>query len=140
MQLKYDTSIMKYFSIFENTTKVLAKDCFSANGTLIFSVEKGHAKIAVGKNGANIKKLSSMLNKEIKVIEFSKDIKELTKNAIFPLRVRSIEIEEGTINISLKSSRDRRILLDNNQKKLKLIEEILKRYDKNIKSVRILQM
>lgn len=144
MQLKYDTSIMKYFSIFENVTKTTLKDCFLINDTIVFCVDKGKAKLAVGKQGMNIKKLRNMLNKEIKVIEFSKNLVDLVRNSIFPLRPKSIEVveenETKTVNIAFKSSKERRILLDNNQKKLNLLKEILKRYDKDVTNVRVLQL
>jgi transcription termination/antitermination protein NusA len=144
MNLKYDASAMKYFSVFENVTKTSLKDCFLTNNTLIFCVESGKAKLAVGKDGLNIKKLNNMLNKDIKVIEFSKNIVDLVRNSIFPLRTKSIEIVEEEdkkiINISFKSSKERRILLDNDQKKLKLLKEIIKRYDPKVTDIRILQL
>ena len=55
IQLKYDASLMKYFAIFEDIPKIAAKDCFSINNTLIFFVDQGLAKIAVGKSCINIK-------------------------------------------------------------------------------------
>lgn len=145
IQIKYDTSMMKYFTIFENITRVAAKDCFPVNETIIFFVGRGNAKIAVGKQGVNIKKLSSMINKEVKVIEFSNEVIDLVKNIIFPLKAVSVEIatdneNQKVINIAFKSSKERRFLLDNNQKKLRLLKEIVKRYHKDINDIRILQL
>lgn len=145
IQIKYDASMMKYFSIFENITHVSAKDCFPVNETIIFFVNPGKAKIAVGKQGINIKKLSSMINKEVKVIEFSNEVIGLVKNVIFPLRAISVEVamdneNQKIINIAFKSSKERRFLLDNNQKKLKLLKDIVKRYHKDINDIRILQL
>lgn len=142
IQLKYDASLMKYFSVFEDTTKVTVKDCFYSNDRLIFFVPKGKAKIAVGKQGSNVKKLKDLLNKDIKVVEFSKDPLDLVRNTVFPLKPKKIEFNEdkSIINISFKSFRERRQLLDNNQEKLNLVKEIVKRHHKDIKDVRVLQI
>ena len=145
IQIKYDVSMMKYFSLFESVTHVPAKDCFPIEETIIFFVNPGKAKIAVGKQGMNIKKLKSMINKEVKVIEFSKDVVGLVRNVVFPLKPKSVEIvtnedTESIINIEFKSPKERRILLDNNQKKLKLLKDIVNRYHKDINDIRILQI
>lgn len=145
IQIKYDVSMMRYFSLFENVTHVPAKDCFPVNETIIFFVNPGKAKIAVGKQGMNIKKLRSMINKEVKVIEFSKDVDSLVKNVVFPLKPKSVEIvntedNNKIINIEFKSPKERRILLDNNQRRLKLLKDIVNRYHKDINDIRILQI
>lgn len=144
IQLKYDASTMKYFSVFEDVTGVTAKDCFPVDDTLVFFVEEGKAKSAVGKGGSNVKKLNSMLNKEIKIIEFSDNLKKLVKNALFPLKPKSVKIsgrgDKKIVKVQFKSSRERRVLLDNNQKKLNRIKKIINRYYKEVEDIRILQL
>ncbi|UCD03977.1 MAG: NusA-like transcription termination signal-binding factor [Candidatus Woesearchaeota archaeon] len=145
IQIKYDVSMIKYFSLFESVTHVPAKDCFPVNETIIFFVNSGKAKIAVGKQGMNIKKLSSMINKDVRVVEFSKDIVGLVRNVVFPLKPKSVEIvnnedKNRIINIEFKSPKERRVLLDNNQKKLKLLKDVVNRYHKDINDIRILQI
>ena len=53
---------------------------------IIFLTESGKAGLAIGKGGANIKKLKSALKLDIKVMEFAKDPEALAKNFLFPLK------------------------------------------------------
>ncbi len=138
---KYDSSILGYMSLFKKITKVNAKDCLVIDGSLIFFTNPGQAGLAVGKAGKNIKSLKTSLNKDIKIAEWSDDPSKLISNLIFPLIPESVELSEdgSTINIKFKSSKERRILLADNQKKLKDLKEIIIKYFPNIKSIIVLQ-
>jgi len=97
---------------------------------------------AIGKGGKNIKILKDSINKNIKVMEYSDDPLAIARNFIFPLKPKKVDFDaesEGKVlTIEFNTSRERRVLLNNNQSGLKHLKEIMNRYHKDITDVRIL--
>ena len=63
-KIKLDPFILKKLSIFSSVSKIVPKDCFESNGTLVFMVNKGDIGRAVGKKAGNIPILAKKLNVE----------------------------------------------------------------------------
>jgi len=124
--------------LFGDITHVTCIDCFTANGTLFFLTAMGNASKAIGSGGKNIKILRNKLNKNVKVFEKSADSCELAKNYLFPTKPKKCENVEGTMEIEFNSSRERRYLLDNQQRGLKELKAVIARYHPDIKDIRIL--
>ncbi len=116
----------------------MPKDFFEVGSDLVFIVDKMQVGIALGKGGANIKRLRELMDKRIKVVGAGKDAKELITNFIFPLKPKNIVQEDATINIEFNTGSERRALLGNQQSRLKLLKETVKRYFPEIKEIRIL--
>ncbi len=113
-------------------------DCFDAEGTTVFITEPGQTAKAIGKNGANIKKLQAALNHEVKVVENSESTSGLIKNYLFPIKVKEIKEENGIVYVTFPSGKDRRVVLNNNQKELKKLKFMVSRYNSKVKDIRIL--
>src|SRR3989338_8127827 len=97
-KIKYDFNLMNYIKLFEDLTRAKLKDCIS-NEQLIFVVEEGEIGRAIGKNGSNVKRLEGILNKKIKVVEFSNDVRQFIRNFIMPLSVKDVNEENSIISI-----------------------------------------
>lgn len=91
-------------------------------------VSEGEAGRAIGKHGANIQRLSQMLNKKIKVIEFNKDVLKFINNLIYPANGNVYKSEEKTVSIQAKDTRDRAILIGRDRKNLKNLQNIVSKY------------
>ena len=139
--IKFDTNDLKLLSLFEKVTKVRPNDCITEDGQITFITPEKTAAKAVGKKGKNILNLKTQLKKDVKIIEFSADPLQLTRNALHPLDIESIELDQETniINVKLKTARNRRILLSNNLKKLKELKALIQRYNKEVTDIKILQ-
>lgn len=124
--------------LFRDITNISCGDCFSIERTVIFVTKKGDTAKAIGSGGKNIKILRSKLNKNIKVIEESHDCCSLVKNFIFPLKVKECNQVEDKIEVEFNHSRERRFLLDNQQRGLKELKAAVSRYYPDIKDIRIL--
>lgn len=59
---------------------------------LLVTVPKGCAGQFIGKKGIFIKDISTMLNKKIKVIEETNDVKELIQQILFPARLLGVNV------------------------------------------------
>lgn len=124
--------LIQKINLFEQLTKARIKDIFNDNGLLII-VNFGDIGRAVGKNGANIRKYSSMINERVKVVEFNSDYLTFLKNLIMPLKVDKIEEKDGFINL-YSDTKTKALLIGRNQKNLELYNKIFKKYfDKEVK-------
>ena len=118
---------MKMITIFESMTGARIKDCI-ANDKLIFVVEENDMAKAIGKNGFNIRKMESRLNKKIKLVEFSSDLLKFIRNMAYPAEVLDIEQEEGTITIHGKDTSSKAMLIGREHQNINHLTNIVRRY------------
>jgi len=85
---------MRYIALFENLTGAIAKDCVIDNsmGRIIFVVRPGDMGLAIGRNGANIQRLRSILGKQVEVVEYADNPELFIKNLFAPAKVKAIKI------------------------------------------------
>ncbi|MBT3940500.1 NusA-like transcription termination signal-binding factor [Candidatus Woesearchaeota archaeon] len=142
MVIKLNADTIFQMRLFRDITYVSCTDCFQVNNTLIFVTKKGDVGKAIGPQGRNIKTLRDKTNKNIKILEQSADCCSLIKNYLFPIKPKNCELvdQDGrqTAQIEFNSSRERRYLLDNQQRGLKELKEIVARYYSAVKDIRIL--
>jgi len=136
IKIKFDIDIMKFISLFENITRINAKDCFKQGDKLVFIVNEGQAGKAVGKGGYNIKKLERLLKRKVKIVEFNPDLIEFVKNVIHPMQAKEINEKEGIVTIKSIDSVTRGYLIGRGAVNLRQFEDVVKRYF-DIKEMRV---
>ena len=137
-RIKYDASLIKTMSIFETLTHTELKDCFiDKNNLLIFVVDEPYMSRAIGKNGANAKRLESLLNRKIKILGFTPNLVQFVRNLIYPLRVEGIDEQGGIITIEGNDSRTKGLLIGKNSQNLKNNLSIIQRYFTDIKEIKV---
>ena len=136
---KYDIDLLGYMNLFKKITNVNPKDCFKIDDVIFFVTDPGKAGLAIGKGGKNIIQLKNNLKKEFKILEFADKPEKLAENFVFPAKPASVSVEDGKLSIQFLKGRERRMLLTNEQKKLKQLKTILKRYFPEIEDVIIPQ-
>ena len=137
-RIKYDIELMRFISLFESLTSAKVKDCFfDGKKQLIFVVEQGDMAKAIGKNGANAKRVENLLNRKIKIVEFNPEVVIFAENLLRPLRVREIRDDAGIVTIFGGDTKTKGLLIGRNSSNLKDCEEIIKRYF-DIKSVKVM--
>lgn len=136
-KIKYDNTLMKLMSFFEAATKARLKDCFvDHNDLLVFVVEPTQYGLAVGKAGANVKRMEASLKRKVKVVEYSDNPAAFVSSLIQPSKARDISFEGGIITITPESSESRGYLIGRGGKNLRNMESIIQRYFP-IKEVRV---
>ena len=63
-----DMQLMRYINLFARTTRVPTTKCFVYNNQIVFAVPRAKVSLAIGKGAVNVKKLSAILRKKIKVV------------------------------------------------------------------------
>jgi len=127
-KIKYDINIMKYMSLFETLTQSKLKDCIINEEKVIFIVEENQIGKAIGKSGVNVKKIENILNKKIKIAEFSSNVLQFIKNFIYPLKPRDVKEENKIITIFGADTKTKGLLIGRDAKNLNNLKSIVKRY------------
>ncbi|MBN2454585.1 NusA-like transcription termination signal-binding factor [Candidatus Woesearchaeota archaeon] len=134
VRITFSKDIMSFMTFFESMTRVPLKDCLvDGNSQLVFVVEQGTIGKAIGKKGANARRLEKALNRKIKIVEFNPLPEEFAKNLISPLKAEISE-EEGVLIMKCNDGTTRSLLIGRGAKNLKNYESILRRhFDKTLK-------
>jgi len=123
-----DLAAIQQINLFENVTHSRVKDLFVINNeTCIFIVEPGDLDKAIGRGGINIKKLTSLLRKRIKVVEFNPDVLLFFTSLLYPLKPESIE-KKGTILEVTADTKTKALLIGRDRRNFIVYSRILKAY------------
>lgn len=126
-KIKYNSDSMKLIALFESMTGANVRDCI-ANEKLIFVIEENEMGKAIGKNGANIKRIENVLKKKIKLVEFSSDVLQFVKNMIYPIEALDVKLEDGIVIIYGKDTAAKAILIGRERQNINHLIDIVKRY------------
>lgn len=118
---------IRYLNLFERVMKIRTRFCFTYNNTIFFCVPKNLVLISVGENGRNIKKMSEILEREVRVVPIPKgthDAKNFIIKIISPVRFRNLEIKNNEMVLS--AGKNKAILFGRNKKRFFELQRIIK--------------
>ena len=128
MTVKFDTETIRLINFFENFTGVPVRDCLVDCDCIYFIVEEGKVGIAIGKNGSSVKNVERLVKKNIKLFEFSKDLKVFIKKLIPQVNDIKIKIENEKIVVEIKvEKKDKALVIGRDGKNIKVFKELLQR-------------
>jgi len=134
--MKLNLELIQYINLFEKITKTKVKNCFYDN-RLVFIVETGQGRKAVGKNAFNVQEITRLINKKIKIVEYNPDPVKFINSFASPIAIESVNFSDNVINLKVKTAKDKGILIGRNGHNLNNIKKIMDYYFK-IKEVRVL--
>jgi len=84
----------RYMALFSDLTGATVRDCIieNENNRIIFLVDPGEIRKAVGPRGFIVQKLKGLLNRNIEIVGYSSNLEEQVKYALMPARVNSIKL------------------------------------------------
>ena len=97
-----DMKFIHYLNLFEKITRIRIQHCFDYNSTIVFVVPPLLISKALGDGGKNVKRLSEILEKRVKVIAlpFGKnDMEKFILAIIYTLKIKSIDVKENILII-----------------------------------------
>ena len=133
-----DMQFIRYANLFSKITYVSTNHCFEYNHTIIFVVPRKFVMKAIGQNNSNLRKLSEILNKKIKIVAEPKgleDLKNFVSIITYPVKFKSLELKDNevTINANIQSKAS---LIGKEKARLEEMENILGQYF-GVRKVRI---
>ncbi|MFH1398501.1 MAG: NusA-like transcription termination signal-binding factor [Candidatus Woesearchaeota archaeon] len=138
-RIKYDMSLIKTMSLFEEVTRTQLKDCFiDRNSHLLFIVDEANMSKAIGKRGQNVKHLEKLLNRKIKIVSFTPDVLQFIQNLILPFKVRDIKAQENIVTITGQDTHSKALIIGKNAQNLRNFESMVQRYFPEIKEIKVI--
>lgn len=120
-----DMREMRYLNLFEKVTGVSTRFCFRYNENIIFCVPKPMVLRAVGENARNVRRMSEILGKRIRIIANPRDIgdsESFIRTIISPLTIKDFQINEGEIVIG--GGKNKASLIGRNKRRLLEMQKI----------------
>ena len=116
-------------NLFSKITRVRARHCFLFNNLLIFVVEPELISRAVGENGANIKQISMITRRRIKVIASPRpsEIEKFVCELVYPIKFKRLIVENNVVTI-MAGPQSKAMLIGRDRNKINQLLEVLKRY------------
>ena len=134
-RIRYDSELIKLITLFESMTGAKVKDCIS-NDKLVFIVEENEMGKAIGKSGANIKRIENVLKRKIRLAEFNKDVSQFIRNLAYPAEILDIKNENGIVLVHGKDTNSKAMIIGRDRQNLNHLSDIAKRYF-DIKEIKV---
>ena len=134
-KIKYNSDSMKLMTLFESMTGAKVRDCI-VNEKVFFVIEENDMGKAIGRNGANIKRIESVLKKKIKLAEFSTDVMQFVRNIVYPVEINDIKNDNGVVIIQGKDTNAKAMLIGRDRQNVNHLSNIVKRYF-DIKEIKV---
>lgn len=123
---------MRYLNLFGRITKVSTRFCFKYNETIFFCVPRKLVSKSLGENAKNLKQMSQILGKKIKVIfmpQSVKDAKDFIAAIIAPNTFKELQITENEIALT-PGPQSKAALIGRNKRRLLEMQQIVKDFFK----------
>ncbi len=117
---------MRYLNLFEKIMHVRTRFCFRYNETIVFCVPKTLMAKAIGERGKNIKKMSEILGKRIKVVVVPNginDVEIFIRSVVSPVTFKNIEIKDNEVMVAGGSNKA--ALIGRNKRRLLEMRKIV---------------
>ncbi len=122
-----DMQEMRYLNLFERIMRVRTRFCLKYNEAIVFCVPRPLLSKAIGEGGKNIKKMSEVLRKRIKVVvapQGIQDAESFIRAVVNPVTFKGIEISDNEIVVSGGSNKA--ALIGRNKRRLLEMQKIVK--------------
>ena len=101
---------IELLNLLEQTTGARAVDVLVLPDTIVFLVKKGDLGRAIGRQGANITRLSNRLKKRVEVVEYSEELNEFLKNLFKPIELEEVKKEGETVYLKVPAKDKGRVI------------------------------
>ena len=129
---------MRHLNLFGKITRVNTRHCFKYNEAIVFCVPRRFVSQAVGEGGKNIRKMSEILRKRIKVVVKPRgvqDAKKFIEAIVSPVKFNELEVTGDEI-ILTAGSHSKAALIGRNKRRLLEMQGIVRDFfDKEFRIV-----
>jgi transcription antitermination factor NusA-like protein len=121
---------MRHLNLFSQITRINTRYCMTYNDTIIFCVPREFVNRAVGEEGRNIKRISEILQKKIRVIPNPggiQTVRQFIEDIVRPVTFKDLEIRGREI-ILTAGSQSKASLIGRNKRRFFELQKIVKDY------------
>ncbi|MCC6040785.1 MAG: NusA-like transcription termination signal-binding factor [Desulfurococcaceae archaeon] len=124
----------RYMALFSDLTGTTVRDCIIENESnrVVFLVDPGDIGKAIGPRGFLIRKLKSLLNKNVEVVGYSDNLEEQVKYALMPARVTGVKLvnrpDGSKVLYVAVDPKDKAVAIGKNGRNVQRARLILKRH------------
>ena len=118
---------IRYLNLFEKIMKVRTRFCFRYNEAIVFCVPGPLLPKAVVERGRNIRKMSEILRKRIKIVSAPRNIGDaeiFIKSVVNPVTFKNFKIVDNEVIIT--GGNNKAILIGRNKRRLQEMQKIVK--------------
>lgn len=119
---------MRHLNLFGRITQISTRFCFKYNECIIFGVPGHLISKAIGENGKNLKKLSEIIGKRVKVVPNPNGVEDAEKfleKIITPTKFKEMKLVGDEIIITA-GTQNKAALLGRNKRRLIELQIIVK--------------
>ena len=135
MNITYDQQTIGLITMFEKLTGTSVKNCHK-DSSIVFIVKEGDIGKAIGKNGKNVQRLTNIIKKPIRIVEYSEDPVQFVKNLTRNTNSKIYKAESGEIIIEPATSKDKGIIFGRDKKNLKYLQDLVAQHHKTTLTVK----
>ncbi|MEN7982529.1 MAG: hypothetical protein ABFQ65_03715 [Nanoarchaeota archaeon] len=121
---------IRYLNLFSRITKINTRFCFKYNEIIFFCVPKNLLSRTIGENAINVKKISEVLKKRIRIIACPNgidNIKKFIESIVNPVTFKELEIKDNQV-ILTAGQQSKAALLGRNKRRLLEMQTIIENY------------
>ncbi|HEV2137369.1 MAG TPA: NusA-like transcription termination signal-binding factor [Nitrososphaerales archaeon] len=95
-EIKLSSDELSLMSMFQGMTGATARDCVidEKRNRVIFVIAKGQMGLAIGKDGASVKKIERTVRRPVEVVEWADDVEGLVKNSLGAKFVQEVRVSD----------------------------------------------
>ena len=140
LKTKLDITSIQYLNLFERITGIKTSNCFVYNNALIFVVDPSSFSRAVGDNGRNVRRLSDVIKKRVKIVMLPsgmQDADKFVRSVVYPVNFMKILVSENGEEMNIVAGPESKAaLIGRESRRLIELQKILNIFF-NIKKVKI---
>lgn len=140
----FNMQFIRYINLFARVTRVEPKHCFLYNNTLVFVVPRILVQRSIGRDNSNLKQLSEILGKRIRVLAEPKglnDLQQFFSILVSPITFEKLEIINGDFGkelvVTCGGRESKAMLIGRDRAREKEMKDILNQYFE-IKNMRLM--
>ena len=125
-----DMQFIRYVNLFTKITRIKTNHCFEYNNAIVFAVPRSLVTRAIGPNNSNLRQLSEIMDKKIKIVAIPKgieDIENFVSVITYPVRFKAIEVN-GDNAIINATNQSKASLIGRDKRRLEEMKNVLDQY------------
>lgn len=122
---------MRYLNLFSKITRINTRFCIRYNNMLIFCVPRSFVMRAVGENARNIRTISEILQKKIRIISSPRgiqDARQFIENIVRPTTFKDWGIMNNELIITAGNTQNKANLIGRNKVRFFELQKVVKDY------------